>query len=104
MKKRHKIVVAITGASGAIYAQILLQKLQNLHNQVDKIGIVMSDNAKIVWEYELNNKKYAQKNFLFFSDKNFHAPFASGSSGYNIMFVCPLFYGNPRANCQWYFG
>ena len=44
MKK--KIVVAITGASGAIYARLLLDKLQQLNSQVAEVAIVMSDNAK----------------------------------------------------------
>jgi len=36
MSKR-KIVVAITGASGAIYAQLLLQKLQQLSTQIAEL-------------------------------------------------------------------
>ena len=52
MRKR-KIVVAITGASGSIYAKVLLDKLSGLQEQVENVSIVMSDNAKDVWRYEL---------------------------------------------------
>ena len=54
MSKR-KIVVAITGASGSIYALLLLQKLQQLSAQITEVAIVMSDNAKQVWQFELDN-------------------------------------------------
>ena len=46
---KHKVVVAITGASGSIYAKVLLQKLQALKGQIEAVGVVMSDNAKEVW-------------------------------------------------------
>jgi 4-hydroxy-3-polyprenylbenzoate decarboxylase len=45
MSMQHKIVIAITGASGSIYAKLLLDKLQGLHSQVAQVGIVMSKNA-----------------------------------------------------------
>ena len=35
---KNKIVVAITGASGAIYAQLLLKKLQQLSNQIAEVA------------------------------------------------------------------
>ncbi len=90
-----KIVVAITGASGAIYAQLLLQKLQQLQhtNQVQAVGIIMSKNAKDVWEYELGNTNYDTFPFTFYDKTNFMAPFASGSAGYTTMIVCPCSMG-----------
>ena len=56
--KKNKIIVAITGASGAIYAKVLLDKLQALHSQIDEVGIIMSDNAKYVWRTEIDNENY----------------------------------------------
>ena len=47
---KRKIIVAITGASGAIYARLLLDKLQALQEQVAEVAVVMSDNAKEVWK------------------------------------------------------
>ena len=48
-KKKYKIVVAVTGASGSVYAKVLLDKLQKASEQLETVAIVMSDNAKDVW-------------------------------------------------------
>ena len=51
MKK--KIIVGITGASGAIYGKLLLERLRELEDQVEAVGIIFSANASAVWKYEL---------------------------------------------------
>jgi flavin prenyltransferase len=38
LQNKHKIVVAITGASGSIYAKVLLDKLQKLGDQIETVG------------------------------------------------------------------
>lgn len=91
--KKRKIVVAITGASGAIYAQLLLKKLQQLHTQLQEVGVVMSDNARQVWEFELGNKDFEKIPFKLFSKNDFNAPFASGSARFDTMVVCPCSMG-----------
>ena len=91
--KKHKIVLAITGASGAIYAKVLLDKLVTLKSQIESIGLVMSDNAKYVWKQELDNEDYKNYNLNHYSKLDYSAPFASGSANYNIMIVCPASMG-----------
>lgn len=91
MKK--KIVVAITGASGAIYAKLLLQKLQQLHAQVAEVAVVMSDNAKQVWQVELDNDDYKTFPFKFYDKHDFMAPFASGSARFDTMVIVPCSMG-----------
>ena len=54
----NKIVISITGASGAIYAKALLDSLVKIPEQYEAVGIIMSDNAKIVWETELGTQDY----------------------------------------------
>lgn len=93
MIKKHKIIVAITGASGSIYAKVLLDKLTALSDQIEAVGIVMSDNAKDVWKHELGNEDYKKYNFTFYDKTNFYAPFASGSAKYNTMIICPCSMG-----------
>ena len=89
----HKIIVAITGASGSIYAKLLLDQLLQLKDQVDQVGVVMSTNAKVVWEHELANKSYAEYPFDFYEKMDFNAPFASGSAKYNSMVIAPCSMG-----------
>ncbi len=91
MKKN--IVVAITGASGAIYAKVLLDKLIELKEQINEVGILMSENAKFVWETEMGNTKYKNYPFKFYSKMDFTAPFASGSANYKAMIICPCSMG-----------
>lgn len=93
MQNKKKIVVAITGASGAIYAKLLLDNLKALHQQVDKVGVVMSDNAKEVWRYELGNDDYNNYDFDFYAKMDFNAPFASGSAKYDTMIIVPCSMG-----------
>ncbi len=88
-----KIVVAIGGSSGSIYAKVLLDKLVSLSAQANQVGIVMSDNAKYNWKYELGNEDYLQYPFDFYAKNDFMAPFASGSAKYDTMFVCPCSMG-----------
>ncbi len=90
---KKKIVVAVTGASGSIYAKVLFAKLKNLQDQISEIGIIMSDNAKDVWLHELGNKDYSSYNFRFYDKRDFMAPFASGSAGFDTMIVCPCSMG-----------
>jgi 4-hydroxy-3-polyprenylbenzoate decarboxylase len=91
MKK--KIVVAITGASGAIYARLLLDKLQQLHEQINEVAVVMSDNAKEVWKFELDNEDYNSIPYKFYAKNDFMAPFASGSAKFDTMVIVPCSMG-----------
>lgn len=91
---KRKIVVAVTGASGSIYAKVLLDKLTTLSNQISDVGVIMSDNAKDVWRFELQDEGYkSYKDFKFYSKNDFMAPFASGSAKYDTMIVCPCSMG-----------
>ncbi|MDB4533989.1 UbiX family flavin prenyltransferase [Vicingaceae bacterium] len=89
--KKRKIVIAITGASGSIYAKLLLDTLRLIENI--EVGVLLSDNAKIVWETELENEDYKNYPFTFYDKTNFNAPFASGSAKYDTMVVIPCSMG-----------
>ena len=89
MNKKHKIIVAVTGASGAIYAKVLFDKLVQLQGQIEEVGVLMSDNAKYVWKTELENTDYNNYPFTFYDKIDFMAPFASGSANFGTMIICP---------------
>ena len=88
-----KVIVAITGASGSIYAKVLLDKLLLAQSQLEAVGVVMSDNAKDVWKFELGNNDYNVYPFKFYDKNDFYAPFASGSAKFDTMIVCPCSMG-----------
>lgn len=89
----QKIVVAVGGSSGAIYAKLLFDRLLQLRDQWERVGVVMSDNARYNWELELGNTDYKNYPFDFYAKSDFMAPFASGSAKYNLMLVCPCSMG-----------
>lgn len=89
----HKLVVGITGASGSVYARLLLDRLVSLKDQVSAVGVVMSDNAKFVWEHELGDRAFEDYPFSFYGKNDFTAPFASGSARYNTMVIVPCSMG-----------
>ena len=91
--RTRKIVVAVTGASGAIYARLLLDTLQKLQGQIAEVGVIMSDNAKQVWEFELENTAFTNYPFTFYAKNDFMAPFASGSAKFDTMVVVPCSMG-----------
>jgi len=88
-----KVVIAVTGASGSIYAKILFDKILSLKSSISKLGVVMSDNAKYVWKHEMDNDDFTQLPFTFYEKNDFTAPFASGSAGYDVMIICPCSMG-----------
>ncbi|CAN5236352.1 UbiX family flavin prenyltransferase [soil metagenome] len=92
----HKIVLAITGASGSVYAKLLLQTLSAIPDQWSELSVVMTENAKAVWKTELDsdlNEFLKNKKIRFFSQTDFMAPFASGSGKYDIMIAAPCSMG-----------
>jgi 4-hydroxy-3-polyprenylbenzoate decarboxylase len=93
MNHKQRIVVAVTGASGSVYAKVLLDKLLALQDQIDDIGLLMSDNAMEVWKHEMGNEDYNGYSFKRYSTADFTAPFASGSARFGIMIICPCSMG-----------
>ncbi|MEM6262066.1 MAG: UbiX family flavin prenyltransferase [Bacteroidota bacterium] len=85
-----KIAVAITGASGSIYAKRLLQQLYQVQDQVE-VGVVLSKNAPDVWKHEL--KEEVNIPFKVYDRSDYWAPFASGSARYMHVVIVPCSMG-----------
>ena len=90
---KRKIVVAVTGASGAIYAKILLKKLRKIKDQLDEVGVIFSTNALDIWKYELNEEFDPVFPFHVYEKDDFYAPFASGSANFDTLIICPCSMG-----------
>ncbi|MEM6767164.1 MAG: UbiX family flavin prenyltransferase [Bacteroidota bacterium] len=87
MKK--KVVLAITGASGSIYAQRLLQQFAVIEHL--EVGVVLSKNAPDVWQHELGIPFECP--FPVYERTDYMAPFASGSARYMHMVIAPCSMG-----------
>ena len=101
MSSNHPIVLAITGASGVVYGQRLLEVL--LANGAD-VHLTISDSARIVAKHELNLDldldQFAIEQLIpkfqgdasklvYHNYKDFMTPIASGSFKTRAMVVCP---------------
>jgi 4-hydroxy-3-polyprenylbenzoate decarboxylase len=82
-----KIVVAITAASGAIYARQLLAELID-SNEVERIALIYSTNARSVAAHEGEKMPHSPKIEEYENDNLFAAP-ASGSARWDAMVVVP---------------
>ena len=89
MQGPKKIVIAVTGASGSIYAQRLFHHLQKYDNL--EIGVVLSSNAPDVWRQELGGEPEIP--YKIYDRKDYFAPFASGSAKYMHMVIVPCSMG-----------
>lgn len=89
----RKIVIGVGGSSGAIYAKVLFDRLQQLGDRLADVGVVMSDNARYNWELEIGDDSYQHYPFHFYGKRDFRAPFASGSARYDTLIVCPCSMG-----------
>jgi 4-hydroxy-3-polyprenylbenzoate decarboxylase len=89
----RKIVLAVTGASGSIYALKLMAKLQQLKNPPEEVAVIFSDTAKEIWQAETGQKYSPVFPAKEYNNKTFYAPFASGSSLYDTMIICPASMG-----------
>ena len=89
----EKIVVAITGASGSVYARQLLQKLNLIKDQWQELAVVMTENAKEVWRTELGDGSYENYEPYLVSNRDFSAAFASGSGNFRTMIIIPCSMG-----------
>jgi len=92
MNKR-KIVVAITGASGAPYAKRLVSFLATQKNVVE-LGICLSATAPEVWQLECGGDIREELGDVpVWGMRDYKAPFASGSAGWHAMAIVPCSMG-----------
>lgn len=85
------LVLAITGASGSIYAQRLLDNLDAGKHQ---IHLVMSEYARQVANEELDEALRIDKRVTKHTgNKSMHVPFVSGSAKFDAMVIIPCSMG-----------
>jgi 4-hydroxy-3-polyprenylbenzoate decarboxylase len=90
---KKKLIIGITGASGSIYAHLLMEKLRGLADQLEEVAVIVSVTAEKVWTYELPDIPIDTSPFKRYAPDNFFAPPASGSAGYDAMIIIPCSVG-----------
>ena len=85
-----RILVAITGASGTIYAQRLLD---NLNTEEHEVHLVLSQYAQAVIQEELPGGLRLSPGITTHGLKSMNAPFASGSNAFDAMVIIPCTMG-----------
>lgn len=88
-----RIIIGITGASGSLYAHLMLRKLAELRDQVEEVAVVVSKTGEKVWKYELPDVPLDTYGFRQYDPDSYFAPMASGSSGYDSMIIIPCSVG-----------
>jgi 4-hydroxy-3-polyprenylbenzoate decarboxylase len=88
---KRKIVVGITGASGAPYARRLLQVLRGRDDV--ELGLCISQTAPEVWALECGGDLRESVEIPVWGVRDYKAPFASGSAGWHAMAVVPCSMG-----------
>ena len=89
MEARRRIVIGISGASGAPYARRLLKLLTEppLCERVS-LSVVLSSTAEQVWAHECEGS-VRDLRVPVYGGRDYSAPFASGSSAPDAMVVIP---------------
>lgn len=85
-----KIVIGITGASGAIYSYQLLTYLRQKTDH--HVSIVATPNGQRIFKEEVG-KNLEEFDYPLFGPKNFDAPFVSGSARYDQLVIVPCSMG-----------
>lgn len=85
-----RIVIAITGASGSLYAQRLLD---NLDARAHEVHVVLSNYAHAVLAEELPAGLRLPAGAVQHGLKSMNVPFASGSNPFDAMVVIPCSMG-----------
>ncbi len=85
-----RIIVAITGASGSLYAQRLLDALDPSEHE---IHLVLSRYAATVIQEELSGGLVTKPGVVTHNLRSMNAPFASGSNAFDAMVVIPCTMG-----------
>lgn len=88
----ERIIVAVTGASGAVYARLVVEHLLR-QESVREIAIIFSANGKAVADYERQEIALGDPRIRVFDNNDMFSAPASGSAAYDAMIVVPCSMG-----------
>jgi flavin prenyltransferase len=90
-----KTILAITGASGALYASKFIDRMKQFDQNVSECAVIFSQNGENVWKYELESEPdfSAIKNVRQVHHSDIFDQTASGSASYHSMIIMPCSMG-----------
>lgn len=91
VSKMKRVIMAVTGASGAIYARKVAERLAAC-GELEEIALIVSDNGREVMAYE-NQTLPEDSRITEYDNKDMFAAPASGSAGYDGMIIVPCTMG-----------
>ena len=92
MDGRRKIIVAVTGASGSVYARLLCEALSRVA-ELGEIALIVTGNGCRVAAFEDGDEWLSDSRFTRYDDDDLFAAPASGSASYDAMAVIPCSMG-----------
>jgi 4-hydroxy-3-polyprenylbenzoate decarboxylase len=94
MSTKKKIVLGITGASGAPYAKRLAEVFRERVAKGEiEVGVCLSSTAPEVWALECGGDIREEIGLPVWGARDYRAPFASGSAGWHAMAIVPCSMG-----------
>ena len=84
------VVLAVTGASGAVYARRFLERAAALPGV--NVHLLMTETAREIWQHELGGARIDGP-FSLLDNGRFDSPFCSGSAAADVMVVLPCSMG-----------
>lgn len=87
-----RIIIAITGASGSIYARQLINSVLK-SSEIREVALIISRCGAEVMKYEGIEAIFDDSRVVIFNNEDMFSPVASGSAGYNSMVVIPCSMG-----------
>ena len=88
--RKRNVVLAVTGASGAVYARRFLERASAAGNAA--VHLLMTDTAREVWRHELG-AGHIEGSCSILENNRFDSPFCSGSAAADVMVVMPCSMG-----------
>lgn len=90
---KMKINVAVTGASGAIYARLLIDRLLSVP-EVESIRVILSENGNAILLSEIGENSLPRHDKISYANnRDFYQSIASGSGGDDAMVIVPCSVG-----------
>lgn len=85
----RRVIVAVSGASGSVYALSLLRRLRELPSPPAEVAVIFTDNAEEIMLYETGVSYKPSGSEKRYANRDFNASFASGSSRFDTMIIVP---------------